>query len=133
MSWMAWYNSLIKPTWTPSPQTIGTVWQLLYPVIAISFGYVFFLAYRRKIPPSAALPFALNLIGNLSFTPIQFGLRNLPLATINILIVLASIVWCIIGIWKHSRWVALAQLPYLTWVSIATYLQIYITLMNWGR
>jgi tryptophan-rich sensory protein len=94
---------------------------------------VFFLAYRRKIPPSAALPFALNLIGNLSFTPIQFGLRNLPLATINILIVLASIVWCIIGIWKHSRWVALAQLPYLTWVSIATYLQIYITVMNWGR
>ncbi len=32
-----------------------------------------------------------------------------------------------------ARWVALAQLPYLVWVSIATTLQISITAMNWGR
>ena len=133
MSWMPWYNSLVKPAWTPSPQTIGTIWQLLYPVIFLSFGYVLALAYRRKIPPSVVVPFIVNLIGNLSFTPIQFGLRNLPLASLDILVVWSSIIWCIIAIWRHSKWVALAQIPYLIWVSLATYLQVYMTLMNWGR
>ncbi|MFO1008352.1 MAG: TspO/MBR family protein [Planctomycetaceae bacterium] len=130
---MSWYNSLIKPDWTPLPPTIGMIWQLLYPVIFLSFGYVFLQAYRRKIPPMVVVPFITNLIGNLSFTPIQFGLRNLPLASIDILVVWASIIWCISAIWRHSKWVALAQIPYLVWVSIATYIQIFMTLMNWGK
>lgn len=109
------------------------IWQLLYPVIFLSFGYVFLQAYRRKIPPMVVVPFITNLIGNLSFTPIQFGLRNLPLASIDILVVWASIIWCISAIWRHSKWVALAQIPYLVWVSIATYIQIFMTLMNWGK
>jgi tryptophan-rich sensory protein len=37
-----------------------------------------------------------------------------------------------IGIWPHARWVAVAQVPYLLWVSIATVLQLAITWMNWG-
>ncbi len=130
---MEWYQSLAKPSWTPAPATIGMVWQILYPIIFVSFGYVFLQAFRRKIPARAAIPFAVNIIFNLSFTPVQFGLRSLPLAAMNILIVWASIVWCIIAIWKYSRWVAVAQVPYLIWVSIATYLQLYISLMNWGR
>ena len=42
MSWMEWYQSLRKPSWTPSPKTIGMIWQILYPVIMVSFGLVFF-------------------------------------------------------------------------------------------
>jgi tryptophan-rich sensory protein len=133
MPWKEWYNSLIKPSWTPAPDTIGVVWQILYPLIMASFGYVFLLAFQRKIPSKVALPFALNLIVNLSFTPIQFGLRNLPLAALDILMVWVSILWCISAIWNHSRLVAIAQMPYFIWVSIATYLQLYITIMNWGR
>ena len=41
MPWLDWYNSLAKPTWTPAPATIGLIWQILYPVIVISFGFVF--------------------------------------------------------------------------------------------
>jgi translocator protein len=37
----------------------------------------------------------------------------------------------IIAAWKHYRWVAVAQVPYLIWVSIATVLQVLITWMNW--
>jgi len=130
---LPWYNSLAKPSWTPSPSTIGTIWQILYPIILVTFLYVFVQAARRKIPGRVALPFAINLVANLIFTPIQFGLRNLPLAALDILIVWGTIVWMIAAVWKHSRWVALAQVPYLLWVSIATVLQLSITWMNWGR
>jgi tryptophan-rich sensory protein len=79
-----------------------------------------------------ALPFAINLIANLIFTPIQFGMRNLPLASIDILIVWGTIIWLAVVIWPHYRWVSLAQVPYFIWVSLATILQLSITAMNWG-
>ena len=75
-------------------------------------------------------PFVINLIANLIFTPIQFGLRNLPLASIDIVIVWATIVWMVAAIWTYYRWVAIAQAPYLAWVSVATVLQLSITWMN---
>ncbi len=132
MDWMDWYNSLIKPSWTPAPATIGLIWRILYPIIFITFGFVFLQAIRRKIGWQVALPFAINLLTNLIFTPIQFGLQNLPLAAVDILIVWGTIFWMIAAIWKHYKWVALAQVPYLVWVSIATFLQLSITWNNRG-
>jgi tryptophan-rich sensory protein len=133
MNWLDWYNALDKPAWTPAPVTIGTIWQILYPIIAVSFLFVFVQAFRGKVPRRVALPFAINLIANLIFTPIQFGLRNLPLASIDILVVWGTIVWMIVAVWRHYRWVAIAQVPYFVWVSIATVLQLSITWMNWRR
>jgi benzodiazapine receptor len=131
MSWMEWYQSLAKPSWTPPPATIGLVWQVLYPIILLTFGFVFVQAARGRLPSRVALPFAVNLFANLSFTPIQFGLRNLPLATLDILVVWGTILWLMIAVWPFSRWVTLAQVPYLIWVSIATVLQLAITWLNW--
>jgi benzodiazapine receptor len=87
MSWMEWHNSLAKPTWTPAPLTIGLIWQILYPIIIVTFGFAFVQAIRKKVPWKVALPIGINLVANLIFTPIQFGLRNLPLAALDIVIV----------------------------------------------
>jgi len=132
MDWMTWYNSLAKPGWTPAPATIGLIWQILYPIILVSFGFVFVQCFRKKLEWKVALPFAVNLAANIAFTPIQFGMRNMPLASVDILIVWGSIVWMVWAIWPHYRWVAAAQLPYFVWVTLATVLQISITAMNWG-
>lgn len=53
-----------------------------------------------------ALPFLINLVANLIFTPIQFGWRNLPLAAVDILIVWSTILWAAVAIWPHYRWVS---------------------------
>lgn len=133
MDWLTWYNALEKPAFTPTPATIGLIWRILYPIIVVSFGFVFVQAARKKVPWQIAIPFAINLIANLIFTPIQFGMRNLPLAAVDILVVWVTIIWCMVAIWRHYRWVAIAQVPYLIWVSIATALQFSITWMNWGK
>ena len=130
MDFMTWYESLAKPSWTPDPATISLVWQTLYPIILVTFAFVFVQAARKKIGWRVALPFAINLVANLVFTPIQFGLRNLTLAALDIMVVWATILWMIAAVWKHYRWVAVAQVPYLIWVSIATVLQLSITWMN---
>ena len=133
MDWLTWYNALEKPSWTPAPATIGLIWQILYPIILISFGFVFVQMFRGKVSWLVALPFAINLVANLIFTPIQFGMRNLPLAAADILIVWGTIIWMSMAIWRHYRWVSVAQVPYFVWVSLATVLQLSITAMNWGR
>ena len=130
MTWMEWYDSLAKPSWTPAPATISLIWMILYPVIVASFGFVFVQAFRRKLPRRVALPFAIDLVANLLFMPIFAGLRNVPLAAADILVVWATLVWCVVAVWPPARWVAVAQLPYLVWVSVATVLQLSFTAMN---
>ena len=133
MDWITWYNGLDKPGWTPAPSTIGLIWQIIYPIIIITFGFVFVQAFRGKVSWLVALPFAINLVANLIFTPIQFGMRNMPLATVDILIVWGTIIWLAVAIWPHYRGVTVAQVPYFVWVSLATTLQISITWMNLGK
>lgn len=129
-NWLEWYNGLAKPSWTPAPATIGTIWQILYPIIIVTFGFVFVQAIRNKLSWKVALPFAINLVANLIFTPIQFGMRNLPLAAVDIVIVWTTIIWLAMVVWKHYKWVSLAQIPYFVWVSLATVLQLCITWNN---
>lgn len=128
-----WYAQLLKPTWAPPGWLFGPVWSLLYAVIAVTFGTVFYKAFTGKIPAIVALPFVLNLIFNLAFTPIQFGLKNNLLASVDILLVVGTLVWALIAVWYASpdlRWVAYANMPYLAWGLFATCLQLTITVLN---
>ena len=124
------YQELIKPSWSPPGWLFGPVWSVLYILIAISFGKVFLMAWRKEVPFIIALPFILNLIFNFAFTPIQFGLRNNLLAATDIILVLVTLIWSMISILPYLRWVTLIQIPYLLWVSFATVLQLTITYLN---
>ncbi|QJW94139.1 TspO/MBR family protein [Frigoriglobus tundricola] len=130
MPWLEWYNALAKPAWTPAPATISTIWAILYPIVLVSFGFVFVLAFRGTIARKVAVPFGINLVANLLFMPIFSGLRNVPLAAADIVVVWATIIWCMVAVWPVRRWVAVAQVPYFVWVSLATTIQLSITMMN---
>jgi len=115
---------------------------VLYAIIAVTFGTVFYKFFKGALPWTVALPFALNLIFNFSFTYFQFGLKNNLLASIDILLVLATLVWALFALYQFSltnhietgapslAWIIYANIPYLTWVCIATVLQLTITWMN---
>jgi tryptophan-rich sensory protein len=126
-----WYDALSKPKWTPAPSVIGTIWTIVYPLIAVAAVATVMKVVRGDLPRLILVPLAINLASNVAFTPIQFGLRNLPLAAADILVVLVTIVWWIVLAWRPgSQWIALVLSPYLIWVSVATVLQFSITFMN---
>jgi len=127
----SWYAQIIKPTWSPPSWLFGPVWTFLYVLIAISFGKVFWLFVKKQIPFLVVLPFVLNLIFNFSFTPLQFGLKNNLLSAIDIVLVLATLIWAMVAIYPHARWISYIQIPYLLWVAFATILQLTITYLNW--
>ena len=128
-----WYSQLVKPSWAPPAWVFGPVWTLLYAIIAVSFGTVFYKAIPHQIPWLVALPFALNLIFNFAFTPLQFGLQNNLLAAADILLVLGTLIWALAAVWRSAprlRWVVYVNVPYLLWVAFATSLQLTITYLN---
>lgn len=140
-----WYRELAKPRWAPPAWLFGPVWTVLYIIIAISFGTVFYHFLYSALPFAIALPFLLNLVLNALFTPIQFRLRNNFLALIDIILVWLTLVFSLYAIYfvpaysgdsfvtvffPNLRWVALVNIPYLVWVSFATVLQASITWRN---
>lgn len=131
MNEVAQYAELIKPDWAPPAFLFGPVWAVLYIIIAISFGLVFYKAFRKQLSFFIALPFGLNLIFNFLFTPLQFGLQNNLLASIDIILVLITLAWAMIVIYRRIRWIALVNIPYFFWVCFATALQLTITWLNW--
>ena len=136
MDTTSWYSRLIKPSWAPPDWLFGPVWSVLYLIIAVSFGTVFYQAFTGRIAWFVALPFALNLVFNFAFTPIQFGLKNNLLAAIDIVLVVGTLIWALSAIWHAApglRWVVYANIPYLLWGTFATVLQLTITKLNWGK
>ena len=129
----SWYQLLAKPSWAPPSWLFGPVWTVFYVIILVSFGVVFYKTATRQLGFSVALPFILNLVFNLAFTPLQFGLKSNLLAAADILLVLGTLIWALAAVWPHLRWVAWVNLPYLAWVGFATVLQLTITGMNWGK
>ncbi|HLP86723.1 MAG TPA: TspO/MBR family protein [Candidatus Paceibacterota bacterium] len=125
-----WYSSLVKPSWAPPSWLFGPVWSVLYVLIFISFGTVFYKVFNKQLPYIVALPFALNIVFNLLFSPIQFSLQNNYLAALDIILVLGTLIWAIIAIYPHAKWIAFMNIPYLLWVSFATVLQFTITYLN---
>lgn len=131
METISWYQSQIKPSWSPPAWLFSPVWTVLYVIIFISFGSVFYKVLKKELPKSTAVPFVLNLIFNFAFSPIQFGLKNNLMAALDIFLLLITIVWSFKTIWKYSSWIVLANIPYLAWVTFATCLQFSITYLNW--
>ena len=80
-----------------------------------------------------ALPFILNLLFNLTFTPLQFGTKSNLLAAIDILLIVGTLLWAFYAIWNapvNLQWIIYVNIPYLLWGSYATGLQLTITYLN---
>ncbi len=124
------YSEYKKPKISPPGWIFGPVWTVLYSLIAVCLFIVFEKLCRRELPFIVALPFILNIIFNLLYTPVNFGLKDLGAATVIVYLILATTIWAMIAIWKYSRPVTYMYVPYVLWVAFATILQTTVWIMN---
>ena len=125
-----WYSQLKKPKWAPPSWLFGPVWSVLYVLIFVSFGAVFYKVFNHELPAIILVPFILNLIFNFLFTPIQFGLKNNYLAAVDIILTLLTLKVAMWAIYPYIHWVTFINIPYLVWVAFATILQLTVTYLN---
>lgn len=112
-----WYQTLNHPPGTPPPWVFGPVWSLLYLAMGISAGLLWNDRNRRALSV-----FAIQFVLNLAWTPVFFGAHRIGWAMAVIIALWVAIATTMILARRSSRTAALLLLPYLVWVSYASYL-----------
>jgi translocator protein len=121
-----WFEQLDKPSWQPPDAVFGPVWAGLY-VLIIASGW---LVWREAGISRALVPWLVQLVLNAGWSIVFFGLESPTLAVVEIVLLVAAIVWTIVTFWPIQRLAALLLVPYLAWVGFATALTVAIATMN---
>jgi len=123
-----WYPALVKPSWNPPSWLFGPVWTVLYAMMAVA-GW---LVWRRGGPGgrTALQLFAVQLVLNVGWSAVFFGLQLPGLAFAEILVLWVAIAATLRTSWRVSRAAGILLVPYLLWVSFAAVLNFAIWRLN---
>ena len=127
----AWYSSLARPALAPPNWVFGPVWTALFALI----GAAVWLVWRRADESPAAVKlamvvFVVHFAFNLGWSLVFFGMRELGagLAVIAVLwLLILATMWAFDRV---DRRAAALLVPYLLWVSFATYLNYAFWVLN---
>jgi len=126
----SWYATIQKPSLTPPSWVFGPVWTFLY----ILMGVAAFLVWRNGLDHRAVRValgwFLVQLALNAAWSPVFFGLHRIGLALLVIVLLWAAIAMTMHQFFRVSTPAGWLLLPYLLWVSLATYLNASIWSLN---
>lgn len=129
-----WYVAADKAPWSPPNWVFGPVWTLLYTAMAVAA----WLVWRRRAERSrpAVVAYGIQLVLNLSWTPVFFGLYPL-MGTVALWLGFAIIIALIMAVTVTvlyfgpiSRTAGLLLLPYVSWLVFAASLNWWAALHN---
>ena len=122
------YKILVKPPLAPPSILFPIVWTILYILMGISSYMIFNSDDYMK---DSALKIYLLQLGLNFIWPIFFFLLKLRLAALIIIsLLLITIAYMIIKFYRINKTSAYLQIPYLLWVSFATYLNLGFYILN---
>lgn len=125
-----WYADLVKPALNPPSWVFGPVWTTLYVLMGIAAFLVWRMDWKRKDVKMALGVFGIQLFLNAIWSIIFFGLQSPGWALVNIALLWLAIAWTMIVFYKISRPATYLLVPYLLWVSFASYLNYSIWVLN---
>ncbi|WP_395753097.1 TspO/MBR family protein [Prosthecobacter sp.] len=113
-----WFDALRKPPLNPPKEVFGPVWTLLYTLMAVAA----WLVWKREGFGPALKIYFVQLALNAAWTPIFFGAHALGLALGVIVAMWVTILMTWLSFRKVNAVAGWLFVPYLGWVSFATYL-----------
>jgi tryptophan-rich sensory protein len=121
-----WYKKLKKSQLTPPSNVFGPVWGILYALMAVSLILYLFSKYTS----AGIFLFVLQLAVNLSWSDIFFRQRQLCTSAIVLLALNFLVFFTFLEFKKSSYLAGILLLPYMAWILLALYLNIYICQNN---
>ncbi len=125
-----WYAGLVKPVLNPPAWVFGPAWTTLYALMGIAAFLIWKNGWDRKDVKAALGIFGLQLVLNAIWSIIFFGLHSPGWALVDIVLLWLAIVWTMVVFYKISRPAVYLLVPYLLWVSFASYLNYSIWMLN---
>lgn len=125
-----WYAALNKPSLNPPNWVFGPVWITLYTLMGISLFIVWKKRNRLRGIKSTMTIFFIQLLLNTLWSIVFFGMHNIGLALVIIVLLWIFILAMIVTFYRVSTAAGLMQIPYLLWVSFAAYLNVTIFMLN---
>lgn len=126
----AWYATLTKPALNPPAWVFGPVWTTLFALMGIALYLVWKKGTGRADVRKALYIFALQLALNSVWSIVFFRLENIGWALVNVIALWLAIVWTMVLFSKISKQAAWLLVPYLLWVSFASYLTYSLWTLN---
>lgn len=125
-----WYTTLARPAFSPPNWVFGPVWTTLFVLMGVA-GYLVWRegVHRRAVRVALTIGVG-QLVLNLLWSVLFFGLRNPGAAFVEIVILWLAILATIIAFARVSRTAAWLLVPYILWVSFASYLNFGIWIAN---
>jgi tryptophan-rich sensory protein len=125
-----WYAALNKPSFTPPGGLIGSVWTVLYILMGIAAYLIAIKGIGQPAVKAALGLFLSQLILNAFWSSIFFGWHQPLWALVEIVLLWLLILLTIIKFFSLSPAAGLLLLPYILWVSFASFLNLTLWLMN---
>lgn len=125
-----WYATLVKPALNPPSWVFGPVWTMLYALMGLAVFLVWKQGWRRKEVKTALGLFGAQLATNALWSILFFRMHSPFYALIDILVMWVLILVTSIAFYRISKPAAYLLMPYLGWVSFATYLNYMIYVLN---
>jgi tryptophan-rich sensory protein len=116
-----WYAELVRPPLTPPSWIFSPVWTLLYLMIAASI-VIWTRSPDRFLPGRTWKLLTLHLLTNACWTLFFFRLQSPLLALVDIVVLDLTLLGLLCIFRRQSRTSFWLLVPYLFWVSFATYL-----------
>jgi translocator protein len=126
----SWYAKLNKPTFNPPNWIFGPVWTILFILMGISLYLVWMKGFDTNEGKTALGLFGLQLVLNVVWSLLFFQMHSLSGALIEIAVLWLAILGTIISFMGISRVAGLLLVPYLLWVSFASFLTLTIYRLN---
>jgi tryptophan-rich sensory protein len=123
-----WYENLNFPSFTPSGSFIGSVWTIIFILVALSAILVWNSKKADKL--FTAFLFLLNGFLNVLWSFIFFKLHLLGAAFFEALLLELSVLSLIFFSWRFSKTASLLLAPYAFWVAFASFLTFQIWSLN---
>jgi len=125
-----WYSTLVKPSLNPPAWVFGPVWTTLFALMGIAAFLVWKKGLERRDVKIALGIFIVQLVINTLWSIIFFGLHSPGGAFVEIIFLWLAILTTIIAFAKISKPAAWLLVPYILWVSFASYLNFMIWILN---
>ena len=122
-----WYSQLIKSNYNPPDWIFAPVWTTLYFMMSVA---IWFFWNSKKRDLKTIYIYFIHIVFNTTWSIVFFALHNIPIALINLSILIFLIIILILRFRRVNLVSYYLMIPYLLWTSYALFLNLNLLLLN---